>query len=121
MQADMRAFLTTQGITPEERERTINGFVRELPGSFETASDVLGGMQNNVLYGRPDDYYNTVASRYRALTAAQMDRAIRSVVDPSGILWVVVGDAKVVKPQLDRLGMPVEVKTAPQQPSQGEK
>jgi predicted Zn-dependent peptidase len=121
MQDDIKTFLTSKGITPEERERTINGFVRELPGSFETASDVLSGMQNNVLYGRPDDYYNTVARRYRALTAPQMDQAIRSVLDPSKMLWVVVGDAKVVKPQLDRLGLPVEVKTAPQQVSQGEK
>jgi predicted Zn-dependent peptidase len=121
MQTDFTDFLTTKGITPAEKERTINGFVRELPGSFETASDVLGGMQNNVLYGRPDDYYDTVASRYRALSAEQMDKAIRSAIDPSKFVWVVVGDAKTVKPQLDRLGMPVEVKTAPQQSSQGEK
>jgi predicted Zn-dependent peptidase len=120
MQADIRAFLTTQGITPEEKERTINGFVRELPGSFETASDVLGGMQNNVLYGRPDDYYDTIASRYRALTAPEMDKAIRSALDPAKFVWVVVGDAKVVKPQLDRLGLPVEVKAVAQRPAQGE-
>ncbi|MBA2921158.1 insulinase family protein [Sphingomonas sp. MAH-20] len=121
MQADIRAFLTTEGITPEEKERTILGFVRELPGSFETGSDVLGGMQNNVLYGRPDDYYDTIASRYRALTAPEMDKAIRSVIDPSKFVWVVVGDAKAVKPQLDRLGLPVEVKTVPQRTAQGEK
>ncbi|NNM76127.1 insulinase family protein [Sphingomonas sp. ID1715] len=111
---DMQAFLTTSGITKAEEERTINGFVRELPGSFETASDVLGGMQNNVLYGRPDDYYDTLASRYRALDAATMDKAIRAVVDPARFTWVVVGDAKLVKPQLDRLGLPVEVRTATQ-------
>jgi len=121
MRTDIAEFLTTKGITPAERERTINGFVRELPGSFETASDVLGGMQNNVLYGRPDDYYDTVASRYRALTAEQMDKVIRSAIDPAKFVWVVVGDAKTVKPQLDRLGLPVEVRTAPQQVSQGEK
>jgi predicted Zn-dependent peptidase len=121
MRTDISEFLTTKGITPAERERTINGFVRELPGSFETASDVLGGMQNNVLYGRPDDYYDTVASRYRALTAEEMDKVIRSAIDPAKFVWVVVGDAKTVKPQLDRLGLPVEVRTAPQQGSQGEK
>ncbi|HYZ48380.1 MAG TPA: pitrilysin family protein, partial [Sphingomonas sp.] len=121
MREDMQTFLTSQGITPPEAERTINGFVRELPGSFETAADVLGGMQNNVLYGRPDNYYDTVASRYRALTATAMDRAIRSALDPSKITWVVVGDAKLVKPQLDRLGLPVEVKMAPQQTAVGAK
>jgi predicted Zn-dependent peptidase len=121
MQADIRTFLTTKGITPEEQERTINGFVRELPGSFETGSDVLGGMQNNVIYGRSDDYYDTIASRYRALTAPEMDKAIRSAIDPAKFVWVVVGDAKVVKPQLDSLGLPVEVKTVAQQPAQGGK
>ena len=110
LQEDMNTFLTTKGVTAEEQERTINGFVRELPGSFETSGDVLGGMQNNVLYGRADDYYDTVASRYRALTAPQLDAAIRKAVDPSKLVWVVVGDAKVVKPQLDSLGLPVEVK-----------
>jgi predicted Zn-dependent peptidase len=119
MIADMREFLGPKGITPAEKERTINGFVRELPGSFETASDVLAGMQNNVLYGRSDDYYDTVASRYRALDAAQMDKAIRGVVDPAKFTWVVVGDARVVRPQLDRLGLPVEVRTVPQ-PATGE-
>ena len=91
--------------------------MRELPGSFETASDVLTGMQNNVLWGRPDDYYDTLASRYRALDARQMDQAIRGAVDPSKFVWVVVGDAKTVRPQLDRLGLPVEVKSV----STGEK
>jgi predicted Zn-dependent peptidase len=121
LRSGMTGFLTTSGITKAEEERTINGFVRELPGSFETAGDVLGGMQNNVLYGRPDDYYDTLASRYRALDAAAMDKAIRSAVDPARFTWVVVGDAKIVKPQLDRLGLPVEVKTAPQQSATGEK
>jgi predicted Zn-dependent peptidase len=120
MQGDIRAFLTTDGITPEEKERTILGFVRELPGSFETSSDVLGGMQNNVLYGRPDNYYDTIATRYRALTAPEMDKAIRAVIDPAKFVWVVVGDAKTVKPQLDSLGLPVEVKTVSQRSAQGE-
>jgi zinc protease len=117
---DMREFLGPKGITQAEEERTIAGFVRELPGSFETASDVLVGMQNNVTYGRPDNYYDTVASRYRALDAKQMDAAIRGVVDPAKFTWVVVGDAKVVRPQLDRLGLPVEVKTVPQPTTAGE-
>ena len=109
----MRAFLGSEGVTAAEAERTINGLVRELPGQFETAGDVLGGMQNNVLYQRPDDYYETLADKYRALSPAAMDRAIRAVVDPARLVWVVVGDAKIVKPQLDSLGLPVEVRTAP--------
>ena len=45
----------------------------------------------------------------RALTAAQLDAAARAALDPNKFVWVVVGDASKVKPQLDGLGLPVEV------------
>ena len=59
--------------------------------------------------GRPDDYYATLGPKYEAVTAAAANQAIRSNVDPKGFTWVVVGDAAKLKPQLEKLGMPVEV------------
>jgi zinc protease len=106
--ADIKAFVTDKGITAEEFDRTINGNIRELPGNFERASDVLSGMQRNELYGRPDTYYAGEASRLRAMTRQGMDGAIRAVLQPDQFVWVVVGDAKIVKPQLEKLGLPVE-------------
>jgi len=108
LREDMREFLTTRGVTPAELELTINGSIRELPGSFETGAQVLSGMQRNALFGRPDDYYDTLADRYRSLTAPQLDQAARAVLDPDKLLWVVVGDAAKVRPQLDALKLPVE-------------
>ena len=64
------------------------------------------------MLGRPDDYPETVAARTNALTADQMDAAAKAAIDPSRFVWVVVGDASVVKPQLDALGLPVEVRSA---------
>jgi predicted Zn-dependent peptidase len=106
---NVTAFLGDKGITEEEFERTINGAIRELAGSFETAGDVLGGMQRNDLYRRSDDYYDTIAQKYRAMTRPQLDAAARATLDPNKFVWVVVGDASKVKPQLDTLGLPVEV------------
>ncbi len=106
---DMKAFLTTKGITADERDRMVNNSVRSLPGSFETSSDVLGGVMRNALYDRPDDYYTRLADRYRALTPAALDEAARKVIDPARLIWVVVGDAAKVRPQLDQVGLPVEV------------
>jgi len=109
---DMRAFLGRQGVTAEERDRTINGAIRSLPGSFETSSDLLVGIMRNSIYGRPDDYYTTLADRYRALTAASLDEAARSAIDPAKLIWLVVGDAAKVRPQLDGIGLPVETLSA---------
>ena len=49
-----------------------------------------------------------MAGRYTAMTAAEMDAAARAVIDPSRFVWVVVGDAEVVRPQLEQLGLPIE-------------
>ena len=69
-------------------------------------------MISNDLYGRPDTYQESLAAKYRAFGASDLDQAIRSAVDPKGFVWVVVGDAAKIRPQLDKLGMPVEVMLA---------
>jgi predicted Zn-dependent peptidase len=109
MRSDISTFLNSKGVTPEELSRTIDGAIRELPGNFETTAAVMGGMEANVLYHRPDNYYETLASRYRSLTAAQLDAAAKAAIDPDKLTWVVIGDAAKVKPQLDPLGIPIEV------------
>jgi zinc protease len=106
---DVRGFLGDKGVTAEELDRTVNGSIRELPGSFETGAGVLRAMQQNEVYGRPDNYYETLASRYRGLTAAGLDAAARKTIDLNKLVWVVVGDAAKVRPQLEALGLPIEV------------
>jgi predicted Zn-dependent peptidase len=106
---DVNAFRGASGVTAAELTRTINGSIRELPGSFETAGDVLGGMQDIINRGRPDNYYEALAGRYRAMTATELDTALRAQVDPSRFVYVVVGDERTVRAQLDSIGLPVEV------------
>ncbi|QSX78914.1 M16 family metallopeptidase [Agrilutibacter solisilvae] len=107
-----RHFLSDQGVTAAEQERTINGNVRSLPGGFETSANVLNALRTNVLFERPDDYWETLGPRYQALSTQAMDDAARRIIDDGDFVWVVVGDAASVKPQLEKLGLPVEVRQA---------
>jgi zinc protease len=102
-------FLGNKGVTGEELSRTVASLSQQLPGRFETGPSVLSAMMTNALYNRPDNYYELLAPKYRALTQASLDQSIRAAVDPNSFTWVVVGDAAQVKPQLDKLGIPVEV------------
>jgi predicted Zn-dependent peptidase len=106
-------FLTTKGVTGEELKRTVENSVNRLPGQFETSGAVLSAMMNMDVLGRPDDYYETLAAKYRAQTQASLDQAARNALDPKGFVWIVVGDAAKVRPQLEKLGMPIEVVEAP--------
>ncbi|UVO51598.1 insulinase family protein [Sphingomonas sp. SUN019] len=109
---DVKDFVTAKPLTQAEFDRTITGATRSLSGDFETSGDVLGAMQRNDLYQRADDYYATITQKYRALTRDQLDAAARATFAPDRFVWVVVGDAKTVRPQLDSIGLPVEVMPA---------
>ncbi len=111
LQKDLKRFLADKGVTNEELERTINGSVRELPGSFETSADVLAGLRQIVKFGRPDNYYETLPATYEAMTTAEIDAAARKALSTDDLVYVIVGDAAVVKPQLDGLGLTVETAT----------
>jgi predicted Zn-dependent peptidase len=109
----MKDYLGSKGTTPAELELTANGATRELPGQFETSDAVLGAMQRMIWLGRPDNYYETLPARYKAMTAAGLDAAARAALDPAKLTWVIVGDATTVKPQLAKTGLTVEMLPAP--------
>ena len=100
-------------MTQDELTRVVTKNINQLPGEFETSGAVLGALMNMDVLQRPDNYYETLAGKYRAQTTASLDRAARSALDPKGFTWIVVGDAAKVKPQLEKLGMPIEVVEAP--------
>jgi predicted Zn-dependent peptidase len=102
-------FTTARGVTATELQRVINGNTRQLAGQFETSEAVLSALRSNALYRRPDNYWETIADRYRGMTASGLDQAARQIIDPKKLVWVVVGDAAKVRPQLQGLGMPIEV------------
>ncbi len=105
---EITGYLGAKGTTPVELGLAAQGSARQLPGMFETSGAVLGGIARIVQFHRPDDYFATLPDRYRAMTASDLDAAARSKIDPNRIVWVVVGDAGKIRPQLDKLGLPVE-------------
>lgn len=113
LKTQMKEFMGPKGVTQSELERTVNGSVRELPGSYETSAEVVGQMQRDRLYDRPFDYVEGLADKYRALTAKGLDAAARAAIDPDKFTWVVVGDKAKVMGQLEMLGMPITVVEAP--------
>ena len=103
-------FLTVNGVTPDELTRNVTNEIGVLPGRFETSRSVLGAMQSIALFDRSDDYYETLVGRYQAQTIDSLNTAARSALDVDSFVWIVVGDAELVLPQLETLGLPVEVR-----------
>jgi zinc protease len=108
----VKNFTGSKGVSASELQQVINGNTRGLAGNFETSGAVLSALRSMALFNRPDDYYETLADRYRGMTAQTLDQAARQVIDPAKLVWVIVGDAAKVKPQLTSLGIPVEIAPA---------
>jgi predicted Zn-dependent peptidase len=113
LNSQIAQFLSTKGVTQDELNRSVARSINSLPGDFETAGAVISALMRMDLFSRPDNYYDTLPGKYRALTTTRADAAIRAAVDPKGFTWIVVGDAAKVRPQLDKLGIPVETVEVP--------
>ena len=114
--ADMGQFPKTKGVEPVELGRVTDGNVRGLPNRFETNGQVLGAIVSNQQLGRPDDYYATLPTRYRAIDGAAINSAAAQYLQAEGLVFVVVGDRKLVEPQLRKLGLPIEIMNQDQAP-----
>jgi predicted Zn-dependent peptidase len=110
--ADMTAFPGKKPVDTVELGRVTDGNIRGLPNRFDSNADVLGAIIVNDRLGRPDDYYTRLPATYRAIDAAAIDAAARQYLQPENLLIVVVGDRKVVEPQLKGIGLPVEYRSA---------
>lgn len=108
IQEDINHFLTDKGITDAELRETVTGIINRTPAAYEKSSNILGGMVDLALMNRPDNYYDTLNQRYRALTPSELDKTARQWLSSQALSWVVVGDANLVKPQLEKRGLSVE-------------
>ena len=111
MRAEIAAFTAARPIDQTERDKTVFNTIRSLPGDFESGGALLAAIEKNALYGRGDNYYTRLAGRLEALTPADLNAAAK-VLSTDRMIWVVVGDRTLVAPQLAKLGLPVEVRTA---------
>jgi zinc protease len=110
LRRELTEFTSSRPLTSEEFERARTNSIRTLPGSFETASNVLGALTSAATSGRPLDWTPTLAQRYRAMTLAEAQSAAREIVDPSKLVWVVVGDRARIEAGLRGLNIaPLEI------------
>ena len=62
-------------------------------------------MDGIVEYGRPDDYVQTLKPKLEAITPAAAEAAIKEIVQPGAMTWVIVGDLKQIEAPVRALGL----------------
>ena len=99
MLKEVKDVIGPRPLTEAEIAKIKNNDVRSLPGAYETAGAVLGALEDNALYDRPDDYVATLKQRTEAQSDDSVRAAATEIIKPQALTWVIVGDlSKIEQP-----------------------
>ncbi len=92
-------------VTDEELNRAKNYLALLYPNNFESISAAAGQIAELVVYGLPDDLFNTYVERVLAVTKEDVQRVARKYIDTRTISIIVVGDREKVEKGISALGL----------------
>jgi zinc protease len=75
------------------------------PIRYETTAAVASALANQVIFGLPEDYFDTYRSAVRAVTVDAVLRVAREQLAPERLQIVVAGDADPLLQSLGTLGL----------------
>jgi predicted Zn-dependent peptidase len=97
-------------VDPEELTKAKNYVAFGFPGDFETSRQLSQRIEELMIYGLPDSYFDEYVPRIQAVTSAEVQKAAATYIQPSKMDVLVVGDRKVIEPGIRALNIaPVRV------------
>jgi zinc protease len=102
---ELNGIANSMPLTPEEVDRAKRAQTLTLPGRWESAQAVSDSLTEMVVFGYADDYFKTYAGRVNALSVDQVRSTATAVVQPQGLIWVVVGDRARIEPAIRELNL----------------
>ena len=102
---EIKGIVKDRPVTAEELTAIKANETLSLPGSRETIDSVGYSIIDQLKFGLPDDYYETMAGRISALKGSDLDDAAKQVIHPGSLVWVVVGDRAKIEPGIKELNL----------------
>ncbi len=88
----------------EEMKLAVNALTLSLPRLFETVDQVSGRIAHQVIYGLPDDYWQTYTDGIRAVMAGDVQRVADRLLTTDRLAVVVVGPVQELRSELEKVG-----------------
>jgi zinc protease len=101
---EYREIIGDRGPSAEELEKVQKYKTLGLAGRWETMWAVDNSIEEIIIYGLGDDYYDSYAEKIRALTVDKLAQTAKDMLSPNELLWVVVGDVEKIEPAIRELG-----------------
>ena len=92
-----------QPISETELAKAKNYIALSFPSEFETITDLTSHLEEMAVYKLPDTYFTQYIANVQAVTAAAVQKAAATYVQPEKFAVVVVGDRKRIEPGIQTL------------------
>lgn len=96
--------IRTEPIPEKELALSRNFLVGNYLLSVENDQRMGERLQEIDLYGLPEDFFKTYAQKLAGVTPEKASELAKKYIDPDHLVVVVVGEAKEIVPQLEKLG-----------------
>jgi zinc protease len=97
-------------IGADELMKAKNYLTLGFPSDFETTGDLSRRIEELLVYSLPEGYFEQYVPRIQAVTAAAVQKAAATYIQPAKFLVVIVGDAKAIEAPVRALNLgPVRV------------
>lgn len=92
-----------KGMDDTELRFVKNGLIGNFALTFETPGQIAGALQNVVVYGLPEDYYNTYLQKIEAVSLGEVNGVAKKYLNSSKMAMVVVGDLSKIRENVERM------------------
>jgi predicted Zn-dependent peptidase len=92
-------------VSDEELTKAKNYLALSFPGDFESIGDLAARLEELAVYKLPDTYYNQYVQNIQAVTAAAVQKAAATYIQPGRFAVVVTGDRKTIEPGITALNL----------------
>jgi predicted Zn-dependent peptidase len=102
-------------IPGEELDKAKNYVALGFPAEFESTGDLARKLEEQVVYGLPDEYFPSYIRSVVQTTGGGVEKAAARYIQPDKFAVVIVGDRNVIEPGIRALNLgPIEVLTVEQ-------
>jgi len=92
-------------VAQDELAKAKNYISLSFPSEFETIGDLSSHMEELIVYNLPDLYFSRYVDNVQAVSAAAVQTAATTYIQPKRFAVVVVGDRKVIEPGIRALNL----------------
>ncbi len=102
---ELKGILGERPITDEEIKTAKDSLIQRLPQRFSSVTGINDAITGLVLWGLPDDYYQTYAKNVAAVTKEDLLRVAKRYIDLNHLAIVIVGDRATIEGPLKATGV----------------